>query len=417
MTASVDDGSFLRFTLPLITFIGFYADIALTAWLALHSPLYSVEMAVCMVCLVVSYLSNIASMVTVLLKILQSEMTSISTKRYFQEFSQFYIAMAAASGDCFMPFWLISSNLFGAPLLNSGLSRGQREQYRMHHFCGVILLRNIPFLGIELVVGFDSNSIVVVAAMLFTICSIGICIVSMLDFYVIHKRQIEAPFTINLQWESKGDIDGDGGRNRDDEDIADAMRSITARRRGSVRTDYPSTNPLSRMGRRRRLAVELEVRVGANFESHGQRRFGVEVLSTTPQRSGVWIHAVICGMGPDSDRLVQETVDGLEREKTLRLMVHNAVMAAFKLEEFSEHYIFTVTAWKHCYRPPPSHKTPQIEHHHKPTDHEVAGISKTQHFFKGISSLGLKPTESDIVTVLEHQRQTGEHETRMSTAL
>ena len=168
----------------------------------------------------------------------QDKMVSIFSKRYFQGYSQFYIAAVFASGDCFVPLWLISSNLFGIPLLNSGLSWSQREKYRAHHLFCVILLRNIPLFVIECYFMFNLGiySAIVIIGFLATMFSAAVCAVTMLDFYVINKRQIELPFTINLQWEKKRETagtlsPGDGFEAEDDDEKEhhDAMVAISSR--------------------------------------------------------------------------------------------------------------------------------------------------------------------------------------------
>ena len=418
MKLQVDDAKITAFIAPFILFIGLYADIALSVWLAIHSTTHSKSMltTVAAISLVVSYLANIGMMVTVLLRMMEDKMTSIYTKRYFQEYSQIYIAMVFASGDCFIPLWLITSNLFGAPLLNSGLSYGQREKYRVHHLICVILLRNIPLFIIQCHLLADAlYSIVILADFITTTFSITVCAVAMLNFRVINKRNIELPFTIKLQWNSKGEtatntMNGMNG----DHDIEDAMRSVTAGGTSFDRIDsVSSSNPMSRIGRRRRLAEELSLRVKSIMDLEGPTQFKVEVMSATRHHSSVLMHAVLCGTGPDRDeteRLVRETVDGLECQEMLRVMVYNAVQAAFSLDdqEFGD-YKFTVSAWKHSYEVPTSTAV---------QDMEVANNTKRAFFPKDME---LNPTESVVVDVLEKQNternEAGAHEIRMSTAL
>ena len=102
---------------------------------------------------------------------------------------------------------------------------------------------------------------------------------------------------------------------------------------------------MSRMGRRRRLANEPSLRVKSIMD--------LEVMSATRPHSNVLIHAVLCGTGPvrdETERLVRETVDGLECQEMLRVMVYNAVHAAFALDdrEFGD-YKFTVSAGLETY--------------------------------------------------------------------
>jgi len=382
----------------------------LIGWLGVHR--YSAWTTMAVIVVVVSYLANIVSMVTVLLKLLENKMVSMFSKRYFQRYSRLYITMVIVSGDCFLPLLLISSKVQGAPMLSSGLSQSQREQYRLHHLVSVVLLRNIPLFVVEcyflLILG--TFSVVIVVASISTVLSLSIATAMMLEFYVINRRRIELPFTIDLRWNTKGDGDRDDDEQRQIEDTM--METVTG---GGITTNgfhdgfHDGSGPLSRVGRRRRLAVELEQRFSVKLVLDGEAQLRVDVLSATRQSSGVLIDAVMFGMGPHSERLVQSTVDGLADDEKLQRIVDNAVRSAFDLDEFSKRFEFTVRAWRHCYRPPAAAVTPGFD--------AVNSVTTTP----GVRTPQLQPTESAIISVLERQqsgsRGAAGHETKMSTAL
>jgi len=222
-----------------------------------------------------------------------------------------------------VPLQLISSKVAGIPLLNSGLSRGQREKHRTHHLFCVILLRNIPMFVIECYLMFNLGiySVMAIVAFLATLFSFAVCAATMLDFYVVNRRHIELPFTIKLQWATK----------REHAVCSDAVCS--------------DSSPLSRVGRRQRLALVLQRRFESKLSPLQDVRFRVEVMSTSTadESEGVLIHGMIAGLGAGSERLVTEIVDGLEDEEMAR-DIHRAVMVAFALKPFAKDYEFAVTA-------------------------------------------------------------------------
>ena len=73
MRLEVDDGKLMAATVPLMLFIDFYSDIAFTIYLGFHphSQQNSVLTTVAVVCIISSYLANIASMVTILLRVFE----------------------------------------------------------------------------------------------------------------------------------------------------------------------------------------------------------------------------------------------------------------------------------------------------------------------------------------------------------
>jgi len=464
---AVDDGSIWSAAVVGMLLIDFYSDITFAIHLGAHfsaedtgsgsgrrrllasgsalsdeAKLYNL-MVVAVVFIVLSYLANIASMVTMLLRVLENKMTSIYSKRYFQGYSQFYIALVFASGDCFMPFWLISSNLFGIPLLNSGLSRYQRERYRLHHVVCVILLRNIPLFVIECYFMFNLGiySAIVIIGFLATMFSMAVSAVMMLDFCVINKRQIELPFTIQVSWEKRRDgmgtlRDGDGmEQDEDDEkETIDAMMvaatsSLSSSRKKIPDKDawwrvkeepkevIPEQHPLRQMGRRNALAVELQDRWMAKLDPFGVNRVEVEVMSSTRQNmQSVLVHAAISGLGPESDVMVKDIMDRIE-EKENRELIAGAVMEALALKDFGDEFEFTVNAWTNI---APSALV---------RDSSADGADATSPTVPMTPINGsndpqpLMPTESNIMAAIDEQNAAGAptstpgHSARNSTAL
>ena len=108
------------------------------------------------------------------------------------------------------------------------------------------------------------------------------------------------------------------------------MRSVTA---GGASHSHSPSKPMSRSGRRRRLADELSFHDKSIMDLERPTQFKVEVMPITRHHFSELMHAVLCGTGPDWDeteRLVRET---------------NAVQAAFVLDdrEFGD-YKFTVSS-------------------------------------------------------------------------
>lgn len=450
---AVDDGKIWSAAVVGLLLIDFYSDITFAIHLGAHfsaedtgsarrrladelsdEKKYYNLMVVAVVFIVVSYLANIASMVTMLLRVLESKMTSIYTKRYFQGHSQFYIAMVFASGDCFMPFWLISSNLFGIPLLNSGLSLYQRERYRLHHVVCVLLLRNIPLFVIECYFMFNLGifSAIVIIGFLATMFSIAVSAVMMLNFYVINKRQIELPFTIQVSWEKRRDLntlhsangDGDGIDDDDEKETHDAMVAATSSRKKipdkdawwrvkeEPKEDIPSQHPLRQMGRRNALAVELEDAFMAKLDPFGDNRVGVEVMSTTKQNmQSVLVHAAIYGMGPESAGMVREIVANLE-EKDSKELITEAVMKALVLKPFDKEMAFTVNVW--------SKVAPSALIRDSSTTDGLDATSPHAQMTDLGSEPDLIPTESNIIAAIPAAgapTSTPGHSARNSTAL
>ena len=270
-----------------------------------------------------------------------------------------------------MPLWLISSNLFGIPLLNSGLSHCQREKYRLHHLFCVILLRNIPLFVIQCYFMFNLGiySAVVIITFLATMFSVAVCAVMMLDFYVINKRKIELPFTINVHWEKRRDRatslrDGDGYEDdeKESQEMVDTLRQVSSGSSSKKISDkdawwrvkeeekevIDATNPLSKMGRRKALAEMLEEKWMSKqplSDPLSDERVKIEVMATTKQHNGFAIHCAIAGLGEgrEPQRIVKEIVAGIEREELD--LIRTSVMEAMMLKNYTIEYDFTVTAW------------------------------------------------------------------------
>jgi len=210
-------------------------------------------------------------------------------------------------GGSFYTLKLLSSNLLGIPLFQSGLSRVQLQSFESHKLFFNTFLENVPQVAIQLYFVFTFGLVtdVVIVSTLSSLCNIILTIKSSIISHVTSKDVHEFPFTLNLSWKLRG-----------------------VSRIGAVAND-----PFQRVGRRSALAKEL-------FRVSGDSTpFDFELLAANRTMTGAAIYGTV--------RMEDQVCVNEEREANLffqdTVQIKEAVIRAFRYRsEFTSIYDFDV---------------------------------------------------------------------------
>ena len=198
----------------------------------------------------------------------------------------------------------------------------QLEHFRSHQVIATVLAENVPQLALQYYFIFHLNlaTNVVVISFVNSVFNVLNVVMSLAIFYILHRNQVETPFTLNVSWRKQGD------------ELIDALDEAS---RGKSDLD-----PLTQCGRRRKLAVLLgQINVG----TPDPLKF--EILSSSKHESGCTLSAVFVSEQTASTRArARSEGDIFARFLEQEEQIKEAVITAFELDPvYTEKFAFSVS--------------------------------------------------------------------------
>merc|ERR1719295_1318680 len=153
----------------------------------------------------VPYVMNLISSIDITRRIVDNESMTEHSKQYFRGKTKVYAVLVLVSGGAFPALKLMSSNMFGLGMFSAGLSTLQLGSFRSHHVVATVLIENVPQLYLQYLFMFrlDVINTIVIVSFLSSIFNILLAMMNAAVFLILHRNQVDIPFTIMISWRMK----------------------------------------------------------------------------------------------------------------------------------------------------------------------------------------------------------------------
>ena len=148
----VDDGKFMALILYALQIWDFYSDLMLAIFIITHPDFrtnmgYLIAGVLSATFTVIPYTSNLIMAI----RIKEFVRSNNAAKGWFQANTAIFAMLTALSGGCHAALSLVSSSVFGLPVLTSGLTQYELKQMSKIKVIGTVAIENVPQLACQVV--------------------------------------------------------------------------------------------------------------------------------------------------------------------------------------------------------------------------------------------------------------------------
>merc|ERR1719295_858364 len=275
----VDDQKYISALMYMVQMVDVFSDFAFafqcrSYWQYLESLDYEVGVEPkvfknlyqwALLFVVCPYIMNLISSINITRKIVDNESMTEHSKQYFREKTKVYAILVLVSGGAFPALKLMSSNMFGLGMFSAGLSTLQLGSFRSHHVVATVLIENVPQLYLQYLFMFrlDVINTIVIVSFLSSIFNILLAMMNAAVFLILHRNQVDIPFTIMISWRMKTPSGITGEQNMTELD------------------------PFAQCGKRKNLAKLL-----SEIDLGDDKPLKFEILSSNKMTTGCLLHGV-----------------------------------------------------------------------------------------------------------------------------